>query len=79
MRVDDRMTGIIMRPVTIMDAPLAVHLLVQLGAWKWRQDVIKHQVDFGGIDEIDGAFEHAQIISIEAEHETTHDSNAASL
>ncbi len=59
LRVDDRVTGIIMRPVMIMDASLAVHLLVKPGAWKWREDMVKHQVDFGGLYEIDGALEHA--------------------
>jgi len=56
--VDDRLTGIIMRPVAIVDPPLAVHFLVKPGAWKWREDMVKDHVDFGGIDEIDGALEH---------------------
>ena len=52
------MTSIIMRPVAIVDETLAVHFLVKPGAWKWREDMVKDHVDFGGIDEIDGAFEH---------------------
>ena len=46
-----------MRPVTVVDTPLAVHFLVKPGAWKWREDMVKDYVDFGGIDEIDGALE----------------------
>ncbi len=47
-----------MRPVAIMDTTLVVHFLIKPGAWKWREDMVNDQVYFGGIDEIDGAFEH---------------------
>ncbi len=61
------MTDIVIRPVAVVDPSLALHLLVQFGTRERCKDVIEGGIDLGGIDKVNCAFKHAQVIAIEAE------------
>jgi len=65
--MDDRMADIVIRPVGVVNAALALHLVIQFGTRKRGKDVIEGGIDLGGIDKVNCTLKRAQVITIKAE------------
>ena len=67
------MAHIVIGPVAINYTAFVLHSLIESGSWKRGKDIIKRDVNPCSVHKVNGPFEYAQIIPIQAQDETSHD------